>query len=283
MKKLAILAALASLGAAAAVESSNTVGYYTKSIANGKFGQLAVQFEAVGGGNAKVTDLFKTEDLVAVAAEFDTVSGAVTTESQIAAPQIQVWDGNDYTIYYYFSNAWDNETQTEVSGWADAAFAVLLGDDNTLPPGQGVWVKATTSAANVIQAGQVYDGSYTKSAAKGKFVMICNTLPEALDVNNASQISFASITGVEAEFDTVSGAVTTESQIAAPQIQVWDGNDYTIYYYFSNAWDNETQTEVSGWADAAFAVLLGDESLIPAGQAFWLKSKTGAVTVNINE
>ena len=150
MKKLAILAALASLGAAAAVESSNTVGYYTKSIAKGKFGQLAVQFEAVGGGNAKVTDLFKSEDLVAVEAQFDEDYNVIS-DSLKAAPQIQVWDGNEYTIYYYFSNAWDTSLNDgeggEVTAWADGIIAEKTA--GTIPVGQGFWLKATTAAATV--------------------------------------------------------------------------------------------------------------------------------------
>ena len=285
MKKLAILAALASLGAAAAVESSNTVGYYTKSIANGKFGQLAVQFEAVGGGNAKVTDLFKSEDLVATEAEFDS-NYEVTSDSLKAAPQIQVWDGNKYTIYYYFSNAWDSSLNDgeggEVTAWADGLGGNVVTD--TLKPGQGVWVKATTSAASVIQAGQVYDGSYTKSAAKGKFVMLCNTRPEALDPNDSAAIDFGELAAVEAEFDS-NYEVTSDSLKAAPQIQVWDGNKYTIYYYFSNAWDTSLNDgeggEVTAWADG-----LGGNvatGTIPVGQGFWLKATTAAATVTINE
>ena len=281
MKKLAILAALASLGAAAAVESSNTVGYYTKSIAKGKFGQLAVQFEAVGGGNAKVTDLFKTEDLVATEAKFDDEYN-VLGESLNAAPQIQVWDGNKYTKYYYFSNAYDTETSTEVTGWADEFYGVILGDDVTIPVGQGVWVKAATSAATILQAGQVSDSSYEKACPEGKFVMLCNTRPEALAPNNADQIVFSGLVGNAAEFDDEYN-VLGKSLNAAPQIQVWDGNKYTKYYYFSNAYDTETSTEVPGWADEFYGVLLGNSETIPVGQGFWFKAATGAVTVTINE
>ena len=284
MKKLMFTAAVAAAGSLMAIESANTVGFTTADVPKGEFGQLAVQFEKTGGGNATVDELFKGE-ITGVEAEFDS-NYLVTTESQRKAAQIQVWTGSEYNYYYYFSNAWDpslnNGQGGETAAWADGNFGVLASD--TIAPGQAVWVKATTANTHIVQAGQVYDGSYEKSCPKGEFIMIANTLPTALDINDASQIEFAGLTPVAADFDS-SYLVTSESQRNAAQIQVWTGSEYVYYYYFSNAWDQSLNGgqggEITAWADGNFGVAVTDK--IPVGQGFWLKATTSATTVTVNK
>ena len=284
MKKLMFTAAVAAAGGLMAIESANTVGFTTADVPKGEFGQLAIQFEKTGGGNATVDELFKGT-LTGVVAEFD-ANYEVTSDSLDAAPQIQVWTGSEYQKYYYFSNAWDqslNDGQGgEVAAWADGLFGLVATD--RLAPGQAAWVKATTANAHIVQAGQVYDGSYEKSCPKGEFIMIANTMPAALDLNDATQIEFAGLTGVAADFDS-NFEVTSDSLDAAPQIQVWTGSEYQKYYYFSNAWDqslNEGQGgEVTAWADGLFGLVVTDK--IPVGQGFWLKATTSATTVTVNK
>ena len=284
MKKLMFTAAVAAAGGLMAIESANTVGYTTADVPKGEFGQLAVQFEKTGGGNATVDQLFKGT-ITGVEAEFDS-NWEVTSESQQAAPQIQVWTGSGYKYYYYFSNAFDpslnNGQGGEIAAWADGNFGVVATD--TLAPGQAAWMKATTANSHIIQAGQVYDGSYEKSCPKGEFIMIANTMPTDLDLNNSTQIEFAGLTAVTADFDS-NWEVTSESQQAAPQIQVWTGSGYKYYYYFSNAFDpslnNGQGGETTAWADGNFGVVITEK--IPTGQGFWLKATTSATTVTVNK
>ena len=284
MKKLMFTAAVAAAGGLMAIESANTVGFTTADVPKGEFGQLAVQFEKTGGGNAKVGELFQGT-ITGVAADFD-ANWNVTSESLDAAPQIQVWTGSEYLKYYYFSNAWDqslNDGQGgETAAWADGLFGAVVND--TLAPGQAVWVKATTANTHIIQAGQVYDGSYEKSCPKGEFIMIANTLPTALDLNDATQIEFSGLSAVAADFDS-NWNVTSESLDSAAQIQVWTGSEYQKYYYFSNAWDqslNDGQGgERTAWADGLFGAVPTEK--IPVGQGFWVKATTSATTVTINK
>ena len=284
MKKLMFTAAVAAAGGLMAIESANTVGFTTADVPKGEFGQLAIQFEKTGGGNATVDQLFKGE-ITGVEAEFD-ANWYVTSESQQRASQIQIWTGSEYKIYYYFSNAWDqslNDGQGgETAGWADGLFGAIATD--TIAPGQAAWVKATTANTHIVQAGQVYDGSYEKSCPKGEFIMIANTLPVGLDLNDANQIEFAGLTAVAADFDA-NWYVTSESQQSAAQIQVWTGSEYNIYYYFNNAWDaslNDGQGgETIGWADGLFGAVV--TTPIPVGQGFWLKATTSATTVTVNK
>ena len=284
MKKVLFTAAVAAAGGLMAIESANTVGFTTADVPKGEFGQLAVQFEKTGGGNATVDQLFKGE-ITGVAADFDS-NYEVTTESKQSAAQIQVWTGSEYNLYYYFSNAWDptlNDGEGgEVTAWADGNFGEVATD--TLAPGQSAWVKATTANAHIVQAGQVYDGSYEKSCPKGEFIMIANTMPVALDLNDATQIEFAGLTPVAADFDS-NYEVTSASKQSAAQIQVWTGSEYVLYYYFSNAWDptlNDGEGgEVTAWADGNFGEVVTDK--IPVGQGFWLKATTSATTVTVNK
>ena len=284
MKKLMFTAAVAAAGCLMAIESANTVGFTTADVPKGEFGQLAIQFEKTGGGNATVAELFQGT-ITGVEAEFD-ANYEVTSESQQRASQVQVWTGSEYQKYYYFSNAWDQSLNNgqggEAPGWADGNFGVLTTD--TLAPGQAAWVKATSANTHIIQAGQVYDGSYEKSCPKGEFIMIANTLPTGLDLNDDTQIEFAGLTAVEAEFDS-NYEVTSESQQKAAQVQVWTGSEYQKYYYFSNAWDQSLNNgqggETTAWADGNFGVAVTDK--IPAGQGFWVKATSSATTVTVNK
>ena len=286
MKKLMFTAAVAAAGGLMAIESANTVGFTTADVPKGEFGQLAVQFEKTGGGNATVDQLFKGE-ITGVEAEFEPTTYVVTSESKQKAAQIQVWTGSEYNYYYYFSNAWDptlNDGEGgETTGWADGIIGEIATD--TLAPGQAAWVKATTANTHIVQAGQVYDGSYEKSCPKGEFVMIANTMPTALDLNDATQIEFAGLTPVAADFDPATFVVTSASKQNAAQIQVWTGSEYVYYYYFSNAWDSTLNGgeggEVTAWADGIIGEVVADK--IPTGQGFWLKATTSATTVTINK
>ena len=260
------------------------MGFTTADVPKGEFGQLAVQFEKTGGGNATVDALFKG-DITGVAADFD-ANWNVTSESLNAAPQIQVWTGSEYLKYYYFTNAWDptldNGNGGEVAAWADGLIGEVASD--TIAPGQAIWVKATTANTHIIQAGQVYDGSYEKACPKGEFIMIANTMPTTLDLNDSTQIEFSGLTAVAADFDA-NWNVTSESLNAASQIQVWTGSEYKKYYYFSNAWDptldNGNGGEVTAWADGLIGEVVTEK--IPVGQGFWLKATSSATTVTVNK
>ena len=284
MKKLMFTAAVAAAGGLMAIESANTVGFTTADVPKGEFGQLAVQFEKTGGGNATVDQLFKGE-ITGVAADFDS-NFEVTSESKQQAAQIQVWTGSEYNYYYYFSNAWDptlNDGEGgEVAAWADGIIGEVATD--TIAPGQAIWVKATTANTHIVQAGQVYDGSYEKSCPKGEFIMIANTMPTALDLNDATQIEFAGLTAIAADFDS-NFEVTSASKQSAAQIQVWTGSEYVYYYYFNNAWDPSLNggegAEVTAWADGIIGEVVIDK--IPVGQGFWLKATTSATTVTVNK
>lgn len=103
-------------------------------------------------------------------------------------------------------------------------------------------------------------------------------------MNDDTQIEFAGLTAVEAEFDS-NYEVTSESQQKAGQVQVWTGSEYQKYYYFSNAWDQSLNNgqggETTAWADGNFGVAVTDK--IPAGQGFWVKATSSATTVTVNK
>ena len=94
--------------------------------------------------------------------------------------------------------------------------------------------------------------------------MVANYLPIALDVNDDKQVTFEGIIGVD--YDDYDEFLST-----APQIQVWNGSEYSKFYYLNAHSGND-----AGWCDD-----WGDpvEETIPAGRGFWLWAKTGAVNV----
>jgi hypothetical protein len=113
------------------VESSNIVGYSTQTVDDMKFAMVGVQFQGAGDadGEIAVNDFIKG-DFAAV--DYDDFDEFLTT-----APEIQVWNGNVYTFYYYLNAHNGYET-----GWCDDWGDLL--SDTTIPVGRGFWVRART-------------------------------------------------------------------------------------------------------------------------------------------
>ena len=79
---------------------------------------------------------------------------------------------------------------------------------------------------------------------------------------------------------------TWRNKSNAPCIQVYNGVSYDLYYYTTQAFVDPTKTDttkVTGWANAN-QVLVGDDTKIPAGVGFWIKTsgtETGTLTFSL--
>ncbi len=116
-----------------AVESANTVGYTTASVAKNTYYMLGLQYENVGGGAISVQDLVK--------GTFQGVDYDEQNEFVQTAPQLQIWTPSDYIILFYLNDAW-SPGNVYSAGWADE-WGVL--SEETFPVGYGFWLKPTSA------------------------------------------------------------------------------------------------------------------------------------------
>ena len=244
------------------VESANVVGYTEVSVAAGKFYMVGAQFTSVGEATTiPMSELVKGN-----------YAASAYSQRITQAPQIQILnaDGKTYATYYYLTDAYDEENDDDVLGWADVRGDLIT--SVVLHPGDSVWFKAI-AATTLKLAGQVIPEAVagtTKAitittTSANQFSMIANPFPSTLDI--------ASIT-----WNGLTPASYSNRINAAPQIQVLnaDGSTYSTYYYLTDAYDEENDDDVLGWADVR-----GDlaTTAIAPGCGFWLKLPTaGTVT-----
>ena len=211
------MAAIAAGVCCADVTSANIVGYAnSKTITANTFSLGTTPFAAVGSDVVKVQDMMTT-------------TGAPSTymKRNIEAPMLQVWDGAGYKFYYYLTDAYVEETDEEVLGWANGS-----GDytDAEIAPGTGYWYKVPTAASGFTLPGQVLGAtSVTKDVFSSKFNLIGNPYPIALDFNKVKT--------------TVPAQAYKDRNTKALMLQVWDGAGYKFYYRLSDAYVEETRRE----------------------------------------
>ena len=242
-----------------AVESANTVGYTTASVAKDTYYMLGLQYENVGGGAILVQDLVKG---TFQGVNFDENGAFLQT-----APQLQVWTPSGYNTYFYLNDAYDAVINdgTVYTGWADNFGNYVTA---TVSAGQGAWFKDPNEACTVTTPGQVVATAATVSAAADVYTMGSVPYPVATPVNGNST-TWTGISGVN--FDENGAFLQT-----APQLQAWTPSGYNTYFYLNDAYDAVINdgTVYTGWADNFGNYVTGS---LPVGYGFWLKPTT-AVT-----
>ena len=174
-------------------------------------------------------------------------------------------------LYYYLNDAYIEETDSTVTGWADSTGNYV---DLTIDPGVAFWFKVVASDTDVTVSGAVEaDSSVDVTVPQNKFTLVANAYPTAITLNG-SQMSSENLVGVD--FDENLTFQTTAPQI---QVQKATGAGYDLYYYLNDAYIEETDSTVKGWADSTGNYV---SSTIPAGAGFWMKGVTGEVTLNFS-
>ena len=233
------------------LQCKNNVGYAnSKEIAANTFSLGTTPFLAVGADVVKVQDMLVPNGVAAVP----------YSQRATKALQLQVWNGTDYTMYYYLSDAYVEATDEEVEGWANGA-----GDytDATIAPGTGYWYKYPTSASSYTLPGQVSEAASITKNVSDAFNLYGNPYPVKLNLKNVST--------------TVPAAPYSKRGTQALQLQVWNGNDYTIYYYLSDAYDEDADEEKEGWANGAGDYV--EETVADVNYGFWARSLGGSGTI----
>ena len=196
---------------------------------------IAAQFDAVDGNGAGI-------------AIKDLVTGEIPygAEMQVRLP------AGDYDIYKYIAEAYDEELDDFIPGWAD-------GFDNLatakIAPGSAFWFK-TDTACNVNIAGKILeDTSKTVNVNAGIFSMIGNAYPADVNPND----------------------VTWTGLTYGDEMQVrLDAGDYDIYKYIAEAYDEVKDDFVPGWADGFDNLVT--TGVLRSGRGAWIKP-TAAVSV----
>ena len=239
------------------VESSNVVGFTTKSVEAGKFNMIAVQFNKAGEAIGKVD----MNDLIKLSSEI--TPGAFDSDFA-GAPEIQVLNGAGYDMYYYISDATDDEDNPlGYNCWADAD-GYELKDVNKLNLGNGFWFRSFVNGTITVLGEVKAEANAVVNFTGHTFDIIANPFPVAFSFANVT------VTGITPS--------TFESDfVGASEIQVLRGGGYDMYYYISDATDSTDEpVGYDCWADADGYVLEGTQ--VEAGASFWIKANaTGSI------
>ncbi len=256
MKKIMFAAALAvAFAATAEIESANTVGYTTTTIAADTYYLIGVQFTGTGSTTEKI-DMNSLMKLSA------SITPGTYDSDFVGAPQIQVLKASGgYKSYFYISDATDdNDDPLGYNCWADIDGYELTSADE-LSLASGFWFKAST-AGTLSVAGQVL-GSASKvvSFPADTFYIMSSPYPQAFSLANVTT------TGV-----TPGTYAADFANCASIQVLKATGG-YKSYFYISDATDdNDDEVGYNCWADIDGYILDGNQ--VEAGASFWIKSPT---------
>ena len=255
MKKcmLGVAAAMAfsAVCVAEGLESANIVGYVTSpKIAANKVSLGTTPFSATG------SDMVKIQDMVV-----PSVAAVPYKDRSTKALQLQVWNGTGYDVYFYLSDAYIEETDEEVTGWANGKGDYTFAE---IAPGTGYWYKYPTAESTYTLPGQVLSAaSVTKNVYASKLNLVGNPYPMALNLNNLKT--------------SVPAATYRDRVSKAVQLQVWNGTGYDVCFYLSDAYIEDTDEEVTGWANGKGDFVSALNVDVTAG--LWVKSPNGDGTI----
>ena len=244
------------------------MGYATKACPANRFQHAAAQFQDITS---------ETLDLDTTFSGLPGVNYDGYGVFQGTAPHIQVVKSDGTAaLYYYLNDGWYDDGSKEGAekpGWCNSA-GNLVG--LTATQGVGFWLKNGSSDAQTLQgAGAVFAKEETQVVAPAKIFSInANVYPVAFNLNNADQVTFPDIVGVNYDGYGV-------FQGTAPHIQVVKSDGTAaLYYYLNDGWYDDGSKEGAekpGWCNNAGNLV---DVTITAQSGFWVKATNGAFTFN---
>ena len=185
------------------------------------------------------------------------------------APKIQVRESDgSYSVFYYCADAYNNETGETTAGWADTEGN--LDTICTLSLGGGAWVSCASADCSFTTAGAVA----SEETAVGGFstpTLLCGgAFPVSFKLNDTTAVTWTLTPGQSYDGDTpIEGW-----HLNAPKIQVREADgSYSVFYYCSDAYNNDTGDTVAGWADTEGN--LDTRCEVSVGGGFWLSQPNG--------
>ena len=224
------------------MESANVVGYVsTANVQAGKFYLIAQHFQDCSGTTVDLQDFITSSDMQ---------GGTDDTDS----PNLKLWNGNGYVDYYYY----EEDLFGEQKCWGQDS---LKADPIAVSLGEGAFIK-TKNDCSITVAGSVAPADEMNvPLVSGKFNLIANPYPIALDINGNKVAWSDAIVG---------GTDDTDS----PNLKLWNGLGYIDYYYY----EEDLFGEQKCWGQDS---LKSDDVVVQPGNGFFLKYSTPAIDINL--
>ncbi len=207
---------------------------------------LALNFQPLDGSeDIAVQDFIQNKDILTTG----TGAGAADT--------IQVWDGTKFEVYFYkpYKSKAPNKF-TDGPAWVNTTSATEATKE-TIKRGSGIWfIHPGKDPIQLTVSGSVNATAKTHDLMAG-YNMISSAFPVDMKLNNGP------IDWVAA------GAVAGTGAGAADTIQVWNGEDFDIYFYkpYKSKAPNKF-TDGPAWVSTT-AATEATKASIPAGRGFW--------------
>ena len=185
------------------------------------------------------------------------------------APKIQIRDSDGgYTIRYYCVDAYNNDTGDVGAGWANEN-----GDLDTttvLHLGGGAWVNCASADCTFTTSGAVASEETAVGGYSSPTLLCGGAFPVAFKLNDSTAVTWSLTAAQSYDGDTpIEGWY-----LNAPKIQVRDSDGgYTVRYYCSDAYNNDTGDVVAGWANENGD--LDTATTVSVGGGFWLSQPNG--------
>ncbi len=243
------------------------VGYSAKEQGStSPMGIITFQWDSVSGETVKLNDGIVVPSITTV---YSYDGETMIPNWNLNAPQIQIRrpDGG-YTTRYYCADAYNNETRKTEAGWATDGGDLDTTTELTL--GQGAWIKCASADCSFTTSGAVA-AEETDVGGDSTTMMLCGgAFPVAFKLNDADAVTWTLTPGKSYDGETM----IPNWHLNAPQIQVRraDGG-YTVRYYCSDAYNNDTGKTVAGWATDGGD--LDTTTTVDVAGGFWLKQPNG--------
>ena len=253
------------------VTSANVVGYQSFTVqgtdATGKvkYYMIGFQFKGVqeGQDRIKLGDAINMGDIPAF-------SGAWRENAK--APMVQIHNGAAYDVYYYFKAGTSGlkEVLTKDS-WVDKN--KYIANDVYVDLGRSFWFSDKglgTETGTLTLAGSVKTEATAPIVLTGADIqMLANPFPMSVSVDS-----------IGCTLTPFSGAWRENAK--APQIQVYNGSAYDVYYWFKAGTTGlkDVLTKDS-WVNKNKYIATND--ILESGEGFWLVNKNneaGTLTFN---
>ena len=255
MKKMMFaLAASVAIGAFA-VESSNTVGYETRSLVADKQVINGANFVTVGQDYMDLQSITMDEDCVD--------SGAMIWWWNTATGKY------DAKAYWYTELYADEEGETTLgyAGWGDPEYWMPI--TKTFAPGESFWIQANGAAATVTFAGEVAGVD-----AAEEYFGIDLVADKQVQMTNPFPVGSFDLQSIKMDEDCVdSGAMIWWWNTATGK---YDAKAYWYTELYADE-DGETTLGYAGWGDPEYWMPIS--KTFEAGQGFWIQANGAAATV----
>ena len=250
MKKLMIAAAasIAAVGAFAAVESPNIVGY----------GPTTLPASGLSAGPSFVT--------MSESGVYDLIDIRVVgyTDFSMADVQVQTLTGGGSTDTTYLWYDFSDPDAGTFYGWYNAdTFEPLQRGDVTIAVGEGLWSVTAASGLSLQTSGEVATSADVSLELPSSGLTIANPTPATVDLINCYVAGYVDASMADVQVQTLTGGGSTDTTY--------------LWYDFS---DPDAGT-FYGWYNAdTFEPLAANEVTVAPGEGLW--SVTAASGLNFN-